>query len=121
MIEVGAIFIARSYAGDIKHLTETIVKAIEHEGFSFIELLQPAMPYHKWEEYKDKIEFLEKELMSREESLKIARNSHRFTIGIFHQESREVYHKSLYGSLNPIKESLSREKRLEMVEKILKS
>ena len=68
MIEVGATFIARSYAGDIKHLTETIVKVIEHEGFSFIEVLQPAMPYHKWEEYKDKIEFLEKEPMSREES-----------------------------------------------------
>ncbi|NVM17571.1 MAG: 2-oxoacid:ferredoxin oxidoreductase subunit beta [Candidatus Lokiarchaeota archaeon] len=120
LLEVGATFVARSYAGDIKHLTETFVRAIEHEGFSFIEVLQPAMPYHKWEEYKDKIEYLEKKNMSKEEALKIARNAHRFTIGVFYQETREVYHKSLYGSLNPVKESLPREKRLEKILEILK-
>ena len=121
LIEVGATFVARSYAGDIKHLTKTLIRAIEHEGFSFIEVLQPAMPYHKWEEYKDKIEYLKKEPMSREEALNIARNSHRFTIGIFYQDTREVYHKSLYGSLNPVKDSLSRDKRLEKINEILKS
>ena len=120
LIEVGATFVARSYAGDIKHLTETLVKAIEHKGFSFIEVLQPAMPYHKWEEYKDKIEYLKKEPMSREEALIIARNSHRFIIGIFYQDTREVYHKSLYGSLNPVKNSFSREKRIEKITEILK-
>ena len=120
LIEVGATFVARSYAGDIKHLTETIVKAIEHKGFSFIEVLQPAMPYHKWEEYKDKIEYLEKESMQKEEALQVARSVHRFTIGIFYQETREVYHKSLYGSLNPVKESLLREIRLEKIGEILK-
>ena len=120
MIEVGATFVARSYAGDIKHLTETLVKAIEHEGFSFIEVLQPAMPYHKWEEYKDKIEYLNKESNSKEEALTVARNSHRFTVGIFHKETREIYHKSLYSNLNPVKESLSREKRLEKINEILK-
>ena len=121
LIEVGATFVARSYAGDIKHLTKTLIRAIEHEGFSFIEVLQPAMPYHKWEEYKDKIEYLKKEPMSREEALNIARNSHRFTIGIFYQDTREVYHKSLYESLNPVKDSLSRDKRLEKINEILKS
>ncbi|MFW9874062.1 MAG: hypothetical protein ACFFG0_13220 [Candidatus Thorarchaeota archaeon] len=40
---------ARCYYREINNLTETFVKAIEHEGFSFIEVLQPAMPYHKWE------------------------------------------------------------------------
>lgn len=120
LIEVGATFVARSYAGDIKHLTETIIKAIEHKGFSFIEVLQPAMPYHKWEEYKDKIEYLEKESMPKEEALRVARNVHRFTIGIFYQETREVYHKSLYGNLNPVKESLLREIRLEKIGEILK-
>jgi 2-oxoglutarate ferredoxin oxidoreductase subunit beta len=120
MIEVGATFVARSYAGDIKHLTETLIKAVEHKGFSFIEVLQPAMPYHKWEEYKDKIEYLNEEPKSKEESFKIAHNAHRFTIGIFHQEIREVYHKSLYGDLNPVKNSISRKIRLEKIKEILK-
>ena len=121
MIEVGATFVARSYAGDIKHLTETLIKAIEHEGFSFIEVLQPAMPYHKWEEYKDKIEYLSDEPKSKEEAIKIAHNAHRFTIGIFHQKIREVYHKSLYGELNPVKSNISRKIRLEKINEILKS
>ena len=115
LIEVGATFVARSYAGDIKHLTETLVKAIEHKGFSFIEVLQPAMPYHKWEEYKDKIEYLDKEPNSKEEALKIARKSPRFTIGIFHQETREVYHKGLYGDHNPINDRLSRDERIDKI------
>lgn len=120
MIEVGATFVARCYAGDINNLTSTLVRAMEHEGFSFIEVIQPAVPYHKWEEYKDKIEYLDTMLYSKEDALKIAREKHRFTIGIFYVETREVYHKSLYGTLNPVKESLSREKRLEKINKILK-
>ena len=120
MIEVGATFVARSYSGDIKHLTEIFVKAIEHKGFSFIEVLQPAMPYHKWEEYKDKIEYLEKQPESKEEAYRVAKSAHRFTIGVFYQDSKEPYHKSLYGSLNPVNDSLSKEKRIEKVNVILK-
>jgi len=120
LIEVGATFVARSYAGDIKHLTNTLVKAIEHEGFSFIEVLQPAMPYHKWEEYKDEIKYIDNDNRSKNEALRIARSAHRFAIGIFYQETREVYHKSLYGSFNPVKNSMSREKRLESIDEILK-
>ncbi len=120
LIEVGATFVARCYAGEVKHLTNTLVKAIEHEGFSFIEILQPAMPYHKWEEFKDNIEYIDNNGKSKDEVLKIARQAHRFTIGIFYQEIREVYHKSLYGSFNPVKNSMSREKRLEKINLILK-
>ena len=120
LIEVGATFVARCYAGEVKHLTNTLVKAIEHEGFSFIEILQPAMPYHKWEEFKDNIEYIDNNGKSKDEALKLARHAHRFTIGNFYQEIREVYHKSLYGSFNPVKNSMSREKRLEKINAILK-
>ncbi|MFX1288311.1 MAG: thiamine pyrophosphate-dependent enzyme [Promethearchaeota archaeon] len=119
LIEAGATFVARSYAGDIKHLTETIVKAIEHKGFSFIEVLQPAMPYHKWEEYKDKIEYLDKQPQTKEEALQIARSVNRFTIGIYYQDSKKTYHENLYGDLNPVNDSVSREKRLELIHEIL--
>ncbi len=121
LIEVGATFVARCYAGEINQLTETLVRAIEHEGFSFIEVLQPAMPYHKWEEYNSEIEFLEKEPKTKEEALTVARNSHRFTLGVFHQARRQVYHKGLYGDHNPITKSLSKEVRLERIRKILES
>jgi 2-oxoglutarate ferredoxin oxidoreductase subunit beta len=121
LIEVGATFVARCYAGEINHLTETLIRAIEHEGFSFIEVLQPAMPYHKWEEYRSEIEFLEKEPKTKEEGLTVARNSHRFTLGVFHQVSRQVYHKGLYGDHNPIINKLSRDARLDKIRKIFGS
>ena len=121
LIEAGATFVARGYSGDIKHLTNIFVNAIEHEGFSFIEVLQPAMPYHKWEEFKDKIEYLDKQPQTKEEALQIARSVNRVTIGVYFQEKKLPYHKSLYGNLNPVNDSLSREKRLNAIEKILNS
>jgi hypothetical protein len=52
--------------------------------------------------------------------LNVARNSNKFTLGVFYQGRREVYHKSLYGNLNPVNNSLSREKRLQRIDEILK-
>lgn len=120
MIEVGATFVARTYAGDIDHLIEIIVEATEHEGFSFIEVLQPAVSYHKWEEYSKYIEYLDKEPQSREEALNTARNSHKFTLGVFYRTKRPVYHSELYGDHNPVTKKISREIRLKKIQEMLK-
>ncbi|MFW9936777.1 MAG: thiamine pyrophosphate-dependent enzyme [Candidatus Thorarchaeota archaeon] len=119
LIEAGATFVARCYSGDIKHLTETLIKAIKHKGFSFIEVLQPAVTYHKWEEYKDNIEYLNKQPTSLEEAMITAKKVSKFTIGTFYQSERGVYHKGLYGELNPVKDKLPRDKRLDKIREIL--
>jgi 2-oxoglutarate ferredoxin oxidoreductase subunit beta len=121
MIEVGATFVARAFAGEIEHLTKIIVEATEHEGFSFIEVLQPAVSYHKWEEYNQYIDFLEKEPQTRGEALDFARKSHRFTIGIFYKAHRPVFHRELYGDHNPIKNKLSQKNRKLKIREILDS
>jgi len=46
-------------------------------------------------------------------------NSHRFTLGVFHQASRQVYHKGLYEDHNPVINKLSRDARLYKIRKIL--
>ena len=119
MIEAGATFVARCFAGKIDHLVETITQAIEHEGFSFVEILQPAVPYHAWSEYNKKIEFLEIKPTTKEDGLTTARKSHKFTLGIFYQAIDQVYHKGLYGDHNPITNRLNRKDRLEKIRKIL--
>ena len=121
MIEVGATFVARAYAGNIEHLTKVIVEATTHEGFSFIEVLQPAVSYHKWEEYSKYVEFLDKVPQSREEALTVARKSHKFTLGIFYQVNKQQYHKGLYGDHNPINNRLSRDERIDKIRKIFES
>ncbi len=58
----GATFIAKSFSGDIEHMSNTIAKAIAHKGFSIIDVAQicpsfnPEMNF-KW--YKDRIYNLE--------------------------------------------------------------
>jgi 2-oxoglutarate ferredoxin oxidoreductase subunit beta len=46
-ITAGATFVARVYAGDISKLTETIIEANNHQGFSFIDVLQPCVTFNK--------------------------------------------------------------------------
>ncbi|MEJ2294517.1 MAG: thiamine pyrophosphate-dependent enzyme [Candidatus Lokiarchaeota archaeon] len=119
LIEAGATFVARCFSGKITHLTETLVQAVEHKGFSFIEVLQPAIPYHQWMEYRDNVEFLEEKPKTKEEALKVARKSSRFTLGVFFQEDKKPYHESLYGDHNPVLNSLTREERIERIHKLL--
>ncbi|MFX0004425.1 MAG: thiamine pyrophosphate-dependent enzyme [Candidatus Hodarchaeota archaeon] len=121
MIEVGATFVARGFAGDLKHLTDLMVQGVEHEGFAFIEVLQPAVPYHNWEEYRERIEYLEKQPETYFEAIKAAKKKHKYTIGIFYRAKKPVYHKELYGDHNPIDNKLSRNERIDKIRKIFES
>lgn len=46
-ITAGATFVARAYAGNIPRLTEMIIEANNHQGFSFIDVLQPCVTFNK--------------------------------------------------------------------------
>lgn len=46
-ITSGATFVARVYAGHMDKLTEIIVEANKHKGFSFIDILQPCVTFNK--------------------------------------------------------------------------
>jgi len=41
----GANFVAREFSGDIKNTTKTIVEAVNHPGFSFVEILSPCVTF----------------------------------------------------------------------------
>ncbi len=41
----GANFVAREFSGDIKNTTATIVEAVNHPGFSFVEILSPCVTF----------------------------------------------------------------------------
>lgn len=45
-------FVARSFSGDIQHLSETIKKAIEHKGFSLVDILQPCVTFNHLNTFK---------------------------------------------------------------------
>jgi len=43
----GATFVARGFAGDIPHLTELYVEALQHDGFALVDVLQPCVTWNK--------------------------------------------------------------------------
>jgi 2-oxoglutarate/2-oxoacid ferredoxin oxidoreductase subunit beta len=45
-LAAGATFVARGFSADQKHLTELIKKAIEHKGFSFLDVFSPCVTYN---------------------------------------------------------------------------
>ncbi len=46
-LAAGATFVARGFSGDQKHLVEILSKAIQHKGFSFIDVFSPCVTYNK--------------------------------------------------------------------------
>ncbi|MBD3210446.1 hypothetical protein GF318_03625 [Candidatus Micrarchaeota archaeon] len=50
-INGGATFVARGFAGDPAHLKGLIRQAIEHKGFSFIDVFQPCVTFNKLNTY----------------------------------------------------------------------
>ena len=57
-ISSGATFVARSFAGDVKHLQKTIVDAVKHRGFSLIDVFQPCVSFNHvntYDWYKQRI------------------------------------------------------------------
>lgn len=51
MAAQGATYVARGFAGDIKHLHELILGGINHKGFALIDVLQPCVTFNKVNSY----------------------------------------------------------------------
>ena len=51
-ISAGATFVARAYVGNKEHLTKMIEKAIKHDGYALVDILQPCVTFNKINTYK---------------------------------------------------------------------
>jgi 2-oxoglutarate ferredoxin oxidoreductase subunit beta len=97
----GASFVARGYALDIDHLKSLFIEALNHKGFSLIDVLQPCITYH------NVIPYLQKRVYKIEKghntsNLKAAINKAlewdysldekaKIPIGIFYKKTRPTF------------------------------
>lgn len=54
----GATFVAQAFAGDVPHLIQIIKQAIQHKGFSLVNVLQPCVTFDKvntYNYYKERV------------------------------------------------------------------
>lgn len=101
-ISSGATFAARSFAGDVKHLQKTIVKAVKHRGFSLVDVFQPCVTFNHvntYEWYKQRVYDLETAGHDVADRQAAYQRSHewgdRIPIGVFYQVQSPTYEDEL--------------------------
>jgi 2-oxoglutarate ferredoxin oxidoreductase subunit beta len=106
MMEAGASFVARSYSAKIPHLTEMIYQAIQHKGFSFVEVLQPCVSYHNtYSLYNDKCRIFEEIPAEEDHARKLAKDPDHIQLGVFRKVIRPRYEKQSAAEIDPLRRS----------------
>jgi len=116
MLEAGATFVAREFSARIDELSGIIAAAVEHEGFSLVEVLQPSVTYsNTYEEYAGAVETVREPAATLDDALKLAREKERLPSGILYRVERPSHGARLYGDRNPVAGHASRHDRLKRV------
>ncbi|HDT12517.1 MAG TPA: 2-oxoacid:ferredoxin oxidoreductase subunit beta [Candidatus Marinimicrobia bacterium] len=96
MIAYKASFVARTFSGDPKNATDIITQAIQHKGFSFVEVLSPCPTFRGVEQFKlirEKIQYLTEEYQPTDEvkAFEIANDNDFIRLGIIYRQNRPIY------------------------------
>lgn len=123
MLEAGASFVARGYAGDIDHLSDLLAHAIMHKGFSIVDILQPSVVFNNtYKLYNEITEKIEKPVEKIEEAVKLVKQlDKKIPIGIIYKDQKSIFHKELYQDFNPVHNSKNKKQRLDVIKKYLSS
>jgi 2-oxoglutarate ferredoxin oxidoreductase subunit beta len=107
MLCAGATFVARGLSTNVKHLGGLLRSAVKHQGFSFIDVLQPCVSFFdNREEYKKHTYDLAEENHDPsdwQKAMERAREwgygqGERIPIGIFYQVKKPTFEERLLGS-----------------------
>jgi len=122
LLEAGASFVARGYAGKLDHLADLIEEAVLHEGFSIVDVLQPCVVFsNTYNLYNETTEIIPKPAKNFEEAIKLAKDmKSRMPIGVFYKIKKPIFHKELYGDWNPVIDKMEKKQRLKTVEGFLR-
>jgi len=94
-------FAARAFAGDTEHLKEIMKAAMEHNGFSLVDILQPCVSFNKvntYEWYKQRVYHLEAGYDPTDRNgafIKALEWGDRIPIGIIYRNSRPTFEERL--------------------------
>ena len=96
-----AMFVARGFSGELKHLISLMVEAIKHKGFALIDVLQPCVTFNylnTYEWYRERVYKLEDEKHDKtnwdEAFAKTLEWGDRIPIGIFYHSKRPTFYET---------------------------
>lgn len=116
-IDAGASFVARGYVGQATQLIALMKQAIEHSGFSLLDIFQPCPTFNKQNTYQwfnqHVYNLNEKEHDTSDQQLawQKARQTDKLPIGLFYQNKQNVAH---HQQIAVIKEKTLLSQALEM-------
>ncbi|MEE8329618.1 MAG: 2-oxoacid:ferredoxin oxidoreductase subunit beta [Thermodesulfovibrionia bacterium] len=89
-------FVARGFSGDSVHLKELIKEAVNHEGFSLVDILHPCVTFNKintYEWYSNRVYHIEPEYNPEDRAEAFKRSlewGDRIPLGIIYRNSRRI-------------------------------
>jgi 2-oxoglutarate ferredoxin oxidoreductase subunit beta len=104
MLSAGATFVARGYTRKMKHLQSLIKAAINHKGFSFIDVLQPCFTFfNTYDFYNERVyEFSQPDHDAADRKAAFVKaqewaygEGEQIPIGIFYQVKKPTYEEKL--------------------------
>lgn len=120
MLEAGATFVARSYSAATEELSGIIVEAVLHEGFSFVDLLQPCVTFNNtYERFNDELTPLPGTPETFDEALAAARAPAPLKTGIFYRADRETQERGLLEGRSPVGDRPGRADRRAVIARLL--
>lgn len=94
VLGLGGTFVARTFSGDVKHMTDMIRQGLAHDGFAFLEVLQTCPSYNRetpQEWYWERIKYLEGSARTREEARKLAADiENEINVGVLYQDPKST-------------------------------
>jgi 2-oxoglutarate ferredoxin oxidoreductase subunit beta len=111
MLSAGATFVARGYTKNMKHLQALIKAAVNHKGFSFIDVLQPCFTFfNTYDFYNERVYEIDQrdhDAFDRNAAFVKAQEwtygeGERIPIGIFYQVKKPTYEEKLLAGRIPI-------------------
>jgi 2-oxoglutarate ferredoxin oxidoreductase subunit beta len=86
-------FVARTFSGDVEHMTEVLRAAIKHDGFAFVEVMQLCPTFNKatsqtW--FQDRIKKIEKPCADIWDAKKVAQDLEKeIAMGILYEDKNQ--------------------------------
>lgn len=124
-ISLDAPFVARANAGDPKQAQEIITAAVNHKGFSLVDIFQPCIVFNKKNTYQWFKEFSytlgdDHDASDRQQAFARATEEEKFPLGILYQHDRREVFEDMIGTYENDKRPLyERETSFAAVQEIL--
>lgn len=98
MLAANSSFIARGFSSKVEHLKNLILEAVNHKGFSFVEVMQPCVSFfNNIQFYNEKVyEAVNPELESRERAMTLIKEWNyngegKIPLGILYKKDRALF------------------------------